>query len=180
MDVQEQLSYHFRQVVASLQTEADVIVGYLINNFEITPVVVGGLAVQHFGYVRLTEDIDILISAVDYQKLVDEDRITFGRLKTKPGLQVDVLVEGVDGNPHPDFIRDGGSSYPTLPGIIYLKLISGRSKDSADVVELIKINMQDSTLHDTVVNFLPVELHETFESLWNTAVKENKWHSQLK
>ena len=129
----------FRSAVVGLWQSFEDLVGFLAQH-HVDPVLVGGLAVQHHGYVRLTEDIDILISRVDYDRLVEEGLIKFGSLKRfQSGVQVDVLTEGKDGNPDPSVVRDPElPNLPTLEGLVYLKLLAGRLKDHADVAELMK------------------------------------------
>jgi len=164
--------YSFNHILASLNDEAERIIEYLLAEYDIRPVIVGGLALQKFGYRRLTEDIDLLLSRRDYNFLVDEGKIRYGQLKIKPGVQIDVLTEGKDENPDPEVVRDGNSLYPTLEGLIYLKLLAGRMKDKADVVELLKINSLSPNLYRKVANFLPDDLIPFFIDCWDTASKE--------
>lgn len=165
-------SYSFRKLIAALWDEAEQTVTYLLKEYNIKPVIVGGLAVQHFGYRRMTEDIDILISREAYTHLEQEGKIKFGQLKTKPGVQIDVLTEGKDNNPDPETVRDGDSLYPTFEGLIYLKLLSGRDKDKADVTELLKINGLEPELYYKVVHFLPDNLITAFDERWRSALSE--------
>jgi general secretion pathway protein N len=116
---------------------------------------VGGLAVQHHGVERLTEDIDLLISRVAYDELVQEGKIKFGQLKIMPGTQIDVLTEGKDRNPDPEFVRDADTVFPTFAGLIYLKLNAGRMKDVGDVAELLKAHGFDAVEKETILAFLP-------------------------
>jgi hypothetical protein len=149
------VSKSFRRMLADLHADAEWVVDYLLRDYDIKPVIIGGLAVQRYGYRRFTEDIDILISRRDYDRLVEDGKIKFGQLKVKPGIQIDVLTEGKDDNPDPEFVRDGNSYWPTLEGLIYLKLLSGRKKDEADVVELIKVENASEDLLDRVLAFMP-------------------------
>jgi len=162
----------FRKLLASSWKDAEEVVKYLLEEYNIKPVIVGGLAVQQFGYRRMTEDIDILISRKDYDYLIEEGKIKFGQLKIKSGVQIDVLTEGKDDNPDPEFVRDGDSLYPTFEGLIYMKLLSGRDKDKGDITELLKINGLTKDLHDRVINFLPAGMVSSFEERWNVAIIE--------
>lgn len=131
----------FRKAVAKLWRDFEDLIKFM-SRHNVDPVLVGGLAVQHHGYVRLTEDIDILIPRADYDRLVAEGVIKFWMLKRfNPNVQVDVLTEGKDRNPDPSVVRDPSSpNLPTLEGLIYLKLLAGRLKDHADVAELLKVH----------------------------------------
>jgi len=135
----------FRTAVAKLwRTFEDLLLH--LEDLGVDAVLVGGLAVQHHGYTRMTEDIDILIDRADYERLTDQGKIQYGQLQRfQPGVQVDVLTEGKDGAPAPSVVRDPTTPYlPTLAGLICMKLISGRMKDQADVVELLKTNESGS------------------------------------
>jgi len=66
--------------------------------------------------------------------------------------------------------RDGDSYYPTLEGLIYLKLLARRMKDKADVVELLKIHGQS---YHQVRSFLPADMLTLFDELWETAKSED-------
>lgn len=164
-------SYNFKALLIKAWNDADFLVGWLEKEYGIKPVIVGGMAVQYYGYRRMTEDIDILISKEAYQKLEEDGKIKFGQLKIKPGIQIDVLTEGKDGNPDPEKIRELNSYYPTIEGLIYMKLISGRMKDQADIVELLKIHNEKET-YSKVIHFIPEELREDFENLKEVAENE--------
>lgn len=164
----------FYKKIADLHSDFEDVSDYLLLEFNIKPLLIGGLAVQHYGFERQTVDIDILLSKTDYQKLLKENKIKYGTLKFKPNIQIDVLSEGKDNNPNPETIRDGNSNYPTLEGLIYLKLISNRLKDQSDIVELLKINGLTEELQQRVYNFLPSKRKQQFLELWNKATKEQK------
>jgi hypothetical protein len=121
----------------------------------VTPVVIGGLAVNHHGYLRLTADLDILVSKASASALSR-------RLRSEPGwrrhaegyrngalgVSVDICVEGERTAPgssetFPDpgdlkTIRTEPLPVPALSELIALKVMSGRARDDADVVELLK------------------------------------------
>ena len=163
----------FHQKIADLWTEFEKILDELTNIYEVNPVLIGGMALQHYGVTRMTEDIDLLVSQDDFQKLDDKGATKFGRLRW-PGIQIDLVREGMDGNPHPDLIRSSTNEYlPSLEGLIYTKLIQNRIKDSADIVELIKANYSDE-LKERVVRqgLMDKRLAEKFLGLWNQAESE--------
>lgn len=164
----------FYKKIADLRSHFKEVVQYLSKDYGITPLLIGGLAVQHYGVERQTVDIDILLSKIDYQTLLEDRKIKYGTLKFKPGVQVDVLSEGKDGNPNPEIIRDGNSVYPTLEGLIYLKLIARRLKDQGDIAELLKANGLTQALKKRVLSLLPEKHKQPFLDIWNTATKEQK------
>lgn len=164
----------FRTAVNRLWSALQKVLAFLKPR-GIQPVVVGGLAVQHHGLERLTDDIDILIDRIDYDRLVDEGKIKFGQLKLLPGVEVDVLTEGKDKNPGPEYVRDADTIFPTFAGLMFLKLKASRAKDIGDVVELIKARGFDPQDRESVLAFLPTaELKEKFLGLWATAEQEQR------
>ncbi|KKN66707.1 hypothetical protein LCGC14_0468930 [marine sediment metagenome] len=162
----------FRRAVTTLWQTFEDLVEHL-GELDVDPVLVGGLAVQHYGYTRMTEDIDILIDRSDYNRLVESGKIQYGQLRRfQPGVQVDVLTEGRDGAPAPDDIRDPDSPWlPTLAGLIHMKLISDRMKDQADVVELLKANDFDPDIRDQLQRLDSAQLPE-FDRLFTMAQME--------
>ncbi len=121
----------------------------------ITPLVIGGLAVNHHGYLRLTADLEVLVSKAFAAALVR-------RLRSEPGwkryaegfkntlldVSVDICVEGertapnsAETFPSPDELETIAAHplpVPALFELIALKVMSGRARDDADVVELLK------------------------------------------
>lgn len=176
----EKVQNTFYKKIADLRSDFEEVSAHLLKEYNIKPLLIGGLAVQHYGFERQTVDIDILISKIDYQKLIEANQIKFGTLKFRPGIQIDVLSEGKDNNPNPETIRDGNSNYPTLEGLIYLKLISNRLKDQSDIVELIKANGLSKELQKSIYNFLPSKRKQQFIELWNKATKEHKKAKRFK
>ncbi|MFA5135503.1 MAG: nucleotidyltransferase [Patescibacteria group bacterium] len=168
----------FRMAVAGLWRDVTTVIRYLAEK-GIDPVVVGGLAVQHHGVERLTEDIDILISRAAYTKLVEEGKIKFGQLKIIPGTEIDVLTEGKDNNPDPEFIRAGDSNFPTFAGLIYLKLKANRLKDRGDVAELLKAHEFNIEEQQEILTFLPEELKIRFLAIWDEAGQEHDKRKQM-
>jgi hypothetical protein len=121
----------------------------------VKPVVIGGLAVNHHGYMRVTADVDILVARAEVVAL-------YRRLKSEPGWKrypegfkntvldvgLDVCVEGertaprsAEQFPAPGelaVVEVGPLPVPTLGELLALKVMSGRARDDADVVELLK------------------------------------------
>jgi hypothetical protein len=105
--------------------------------------IVGGLAVVHHGYGRATSDVDLMA--------VESHRVTGTPLGipgvSVPGWEVPVDVLFLTG--HPLALRDAviAASQQRLPvlglePLVYLKLSAYRMKDRADVVELLKVDME--------------------------------------
>jgi len=166
----------FRSAMAKQWQDVKDVIEFL-KNLGIDPVVVGGLAVQHYGYERLTEDIDVLIDRESYDQLVNTGEVYQGRLTAFSDFDVDVLTEGEENenNPDPSVVRLRNTNLPTFEGLMYLKLNAGRLKDQSDIVELIKHKKFDPAVKKTVVTFLKrvnQDLILDFESLWNIAEAE--------
>src|SRR5688572_12515983 len=121
----------------------------------VAPVVIGGLAVNHHGYMRLTADVDILVSragaAALTRKLKAEPgwkRYAEGFKNTILGVSVDLYVEGDRTSPHStetfpdpaelDTVKVKPLPVAALPDLLALKVMSGQERDDADVVELLK------------------------------------------
>jgi hypothetical protein len=132
--------------------------------------VIGAVALLAHGYLRFTEDIDLVMTAEGLRKF-HEELIGLGytpafpgarkRLKsTADGVSIEVMTTGEypgDGKPKPVSMPEpdkasteiDGIRFVTLEKLIELKLASGisapdRLKDLADVQELIKIRKLDA------------------------------------
>lgn len=149
----------------------------------------GGLAVIHHGYVRSTEDLDVLVENGAVERLdpmLDEHgfrREGERRLRHVPtGVRVDLLVEG------DELPRPGAGSYPSpretegsprdsaivsLPALVTLKLRAGRHQDRADVVALLKCLEEPDYL--AVEARVPAELRRELLSLRRDALEERSW-----
>lgn len=114
---------------------------------------IGGYAVQHYGYPRFTEDIDAVVrdreaardtllhsgqfKAIQGSKMTVVDRTN--------GVPVDLLVSGQCDSaaalPYPEPEKlSSGIQFISLLQLLTMKLSARRMKDLADVVELIKVN----------------------------------------
>ena len=126
---------------------------------------VGSLALGEHGYVRMTEDIDVLLTPAGlarfHERLVGRGYLAAypGASRSfrdaKSGVRIEVLVSGEypgDGKPKPVSFPDpaaaaeetSGIRVLALPKVIELKLASGMSaphrlRDLADVQELMKV-----------------------------------------
>jgi len=126
--------------------------------------VMGGMALVAHGYLRTTEDVDILISGASlesiHRSLVGLGyRPLFEGSKNlrdaQTGVRIEFLIAGQfpgDGKPKPVAFPDPGDAAVEIDGISYLKLSKlielklasgitnpGRLKDLADVQELIRL-----------------------------------------
>ena len=144
------------ETLRALRQEADAIGAPLL--------LVGGIAVIRHGYTRTTDDRDALVShrhaPALAERLMDHD--DWDRLETRQyafvyqptGVEVDFLVSGDLMNlgfpyrfPEPDEleIADRLEGIPVigLHDLIYFKLLAGRMRDLADVMELCKRHLDE-------------------------------------
>ena len=148
--------------------------------------VIGALAMRHHGYVRHTEDIDILTTPEGLDR-IHERLVGRGIVPRAPGLRkklretehrvnIDVIKAGehagsndsslVFPDPRSDrFLVIDGQRVPDLALLIEFKLTSGiygnRAKDLGDVQELIKANK----LKKPFARKIPTELRAKFLEL---------------
>jgi len=149
-------------------------------------VVIGALALRHYGYVRHTEDIDILLTPEGLEK-VHARLVGQGLALRGPGLRkslretehevnIDVVISGEHAGsprspvvyPPPDsaaFVDVAGLRLPTLESLIEFKIASGvwghRTQDLADVQRLIRTN----GLEEPFAERLPPPLRQKFLDL---------------
>ncbi len=159
-----------------------------LNQLGIAHAVVGGMALAAHGYVRGTNDVDILVNADGLRATHDAlDGLgyvpPFKGSKQLKDVENDVRIEFlVTGNfpgdgkakpvafPEPSLVAEeiDGVRYIALPTLVELKLASGmtgsgRRKDLADVQELIRaINLPRQYTQQ-----LNPYVRETFETLWD-------------
>lgn len=145
--------------------------------------IIGGLAVAHYGLERTTEDVDILYENRDtqilkrlskYFEVVRNASNGWSELRHKvTAVRLELIPEG--GLTQFGFIPfcnivGGADGYISLSGLIWLKLVSGRPQDDADVVRLLK-------LHPDVILRLRHELTEVLQTrldeLGNKAVQDS-------
>jgi hypothetical protein len=152
--------------------------------------IVGGLALNEFGYRRVTVDIDVLLKP-DGLKTFKAKHLGRGYVEKFPGsrglrdtennVDIDVLLTGGypgDGKPKavafPDpaevAIRGTRVALLPLPRLIELKLASGlsaphRLRDLADVLELIRAAALPADFADS----LDPTVRDKFRELWEAA-----------
>jgi hypothetical protein len=101
--------------------------------------IIGGLAVAEHGYVRATEDVDVLISEIDLGKLVGRP-LTVGITQIVEGVRVDYIAAEAGDEALEEAIAEARGAIPIvgIPALVYLKLKLGRRRDQGDVAELVK------------------------------------------
>jgi hypothetical protein len=149
--------------------------------------IVGGLAVVHHGYVRTTEDIDLLVekdvwarltpllASKGFERIGTTDRVRH----LASGVRVDLLVEGTTiprpravpfPAPEPARASAGDATVADLPLLVELKLRAQRHQDLADVVALVK--HLDDGAYLALEASVPRELRSSLARLREDALEE--------
>ena len=161
-----------------------------LRDLGVPHVVCGGLAVAAHGHLRLTQDVDILVTREGLERFKDRwlgrgwvERFAGSRglRDAEHGVQIDVLLTGDfpgDGKPGPIAFPDpadcaiesGGVSVLSLSKLIELKVASGlsapaRLQDWADVIALVRAN----GLGADFAQELHPHVREKFAELWTLA-----------
>ncbi len=156
--------------------------------------VMGAMALNEYGYRRVTVDVDILLTSESLARFkarnlglgyVEKFPGSRGVRDTEHGVDIDLVITGGfpgDGKPKPvafpdpSVVAQRGASVALLPlpTLIELKLASGmtaphRLKDLADVLELIRI----VKLPKTLANDLHPYVREKYLELWQAAQGED-------
>lgn len=180
---------HGKNLAAALASLVDA-----CKREEIQIAVIGALALREHGYVRFTEDIDIVTTREGLDKihasLVGRGLVPRGKglrkklRDTVHEVNVDVITAGEHVGsvsspviyPSPDGLEfataKGGIRFATLTSMLTFKLASGiwgkRPRDLVDVQELIKANKLDESFAEKLIP----ELHEKFRDLVGAAREE--------
>ena len=150
----------------------------------------GGLALGRHGYLRVTVDVDLLVTAEGLARFkqrwlgrgfVEKFPGSTGVREVETGVAIDFLVAGDfpgDGKPKPVHfpspdtvsIDVEGMRVVDLRTLIELKLAAGisapdRLRDLADVIELVRANRLDKGYADS----LDASVQAKFLELWTTA-----------
>lgn len=161
-----------------------------LEELEIPYAIVGAMAMNEYGYRRVTEDVDVLLTREGLDRFrqrwlgrgyVEKFAGSRGLRDTEHGVPIDIVVTGDypgDGRPKPVVFPDPadharhGSRVRLLPlhKLIELKLASGisaphRLRDLADVLELIRI----SGLPLELAADLDESVREKYRELWHAA-----------
>lgn len=169
--------------------EALPLLRHLLEDSGVQFKLVGGVAVVHHGYVRATDDLDVLVEAGALERMrpllgphgfVEEGESRLRHVAT--GVLVDLLVAG---RPLP---RAGAGHYPSplevgasptdaaivdLPWLVILKLRAARHQDLADVVAL--LGPLDDLAYPLLESQVPVELRPRLADLRRDALEELSW-----
>lgn len=129
-------------------------INWVLRRNKIPYIIAGGLAVQELGWVRYTQDIDLIVENLDLAKssLISfsafDDVGTNGKKLIHLYTKIEVnLLESKPrsfsrGEHYPVPIDDGklGIQFATPAQLINVKLSSKLLRDRVDIIELIKIN----------------------------------------
>lgn len=162
----------------------------LLDEDGIPYAVIGAMALNAYGYRRVTVDVDVLLTAEGLQKFkarhlglgyVEKFPGSKGVRDTENGVSIDVVLTGEypgDGRPKPvafpdpavAAVRGERIALLPLPRLIELKLASGmtaphRLKDLADVLEIIRI----LDLPESLAEELDPFVHDKYRELWQSA-----------
>jgi hypothetical protein len=161
-----------------------------LGQMQIAYVICGALAVTAYGHVRLTQDVDVLLTP-DGLRRFRETWLGKGWVERFPGskgmrdaehnVKIDILLTGDypgDGKPKPVRFPDpaavavdiGGTATIALPKLIELKLASGmtapdRPRDLDDVIQLVRAN----ALPRDFAESLDPWVRAKFDELWGYA-----------
>ena len=160
-----------------------------LDDASIPYAIVGAMALNEFGYQRVTVDVDVLLTRAGLEAFkkaflgrgyVEKFPGSKGMRDTENNIVIDVLIAGEfpgDGKPKPVAfpdpsiaIRRGSIAWIPLEKMIELKLASGlsaphRLKDLADVLELIKSASLPRELSAT----LDASVRAKYDELWTAA-----------
>ncbi len=143
--------------------------------------IIGGLGAIHHGYPAATQDIDVAISrehldqfirvAPNYRFKVAWKSKTGWHTLMHGDVEINVIPEGGKARDSSPTLIPGpvalgvceGLGYASLPGWVELKLSSGRQKDRAHIVEVLK------TLDDVTIQGVSQhigQVHEKYSALF--------------
>lgn len=169
-------------------------IAQLLNEDGIPYAVIGAMALNEYGYRRVTVDVDILLTrdGLDAFKAkhlglgyVEKFPGSKGLRDTRNGVTIDVVLAGDypgDGRPKPvafpdpalSAVRGEHLALLPLPRLVELKLASGmtaphRLKDLADVLELVRVLALSA---DFALQLDPF-VREKYGELWRAAQTED-------
>lgn len=161
-----------------------------LEQLEIPYAIAGAMAMNEYGYRRVTEDVGVLLTREGLERFkqhwlgrgyVEKFHGSRGLRDTENGVPIDIIVTGDypgDGRPKPVVFPDPaeyarrGSRVRLLPlqKLIELKLASGTSaphrlRDLADVLELIRV----TDLPWELAENLDESVREKYRELWHAA-----------
>ena len=130
---------------------------------------VGALAVGAYGYPRASKDVDFLVGDEAF------DHHAGGIISIRPGVPIQykgVTIDPISIEPGSEHLRDAvdapevSEGIPVAPpeALVYMKLMSPRRKDAADIVELISSGLDTAPIFDYLEEHAP-NLVSKFEDL---------------
>jgi len=139
---------------------------------------VGGLAVGAHGWPRATKDVDFLVDDTAWTKTAA------GLVVMRAGLPVEAHGVAVDTLSMRDDEKhllaaieapEISEGVPVAPveAVVYLKLLSPRSKDRLDLVELVRVGIDAKRVREYLEHNAP-HLKSRFEDVVRTAEEENE------
>lgn len=138
-------------------------------------VLIGGLAVRHYGYKRTTSDVDFLVSSDVADQIAGDalGGVVRGKsFRTAGNVTIDILFPKDDESFLEAEIRKADGGTISEEGLVYLKLEAGRMKDQADITELAKRGkLNVSSIKKFLTRHRP-DLVDEFESLVEIAALE--------
>jgi hypothetical protein len=162
----------------------------LLDEAAIPYAIVGAMALNEYGYQRVTVDVDILLTREGLDALralalgrgyVEKFPGSRGLRDTEHGVPIDVLIAGEypgDGQPKPvrfpdpavTAVRGVRAAFLPLPRLIEMKLASGMSaahrlRDLADVLEVIRA----AHLPAEFAEALDPSVRAKYRELWEAA-----------
>ena len=170
-------------------------VARLLDEDGIPYAVIGAMALNAYGYRRLTVDVDLLLTPEGLEAFkakhlglgyVQKFPGSKGLRDTENGVPIDVVLAGDypgDGLPKPvafpdpaeAAVRGQRTALLPLPRLIELKLASGmtaphRLKDLADVIEIVRV----LKLPEALVEDLDPYVRDKYRDLWQAAQAEER------
>jgi len=170
-------------------------VARLLDEDGIPYAVIGAMALNAYGYRRLTVDVDLLLTPEGLEAFkakhlglgyVQKFPGSKGLRDTENGVPIDVVLAGDypgDGLPKPvafpdpaeAAVRGQRTALLPLPRLIELKLASGmtaphRLKDLADVIEIVRI----LKLPEALAEDLDPYVRDKYRDLWQAAQAEER------
>ena len=123
--------------------KAAKIVSEDLQKKNITHALCGGLAVEFYGYSRVTRDIDFVIGDDGLEPCPDGGEQLKPDIVRVHGIKVDYLVRrAFEVNKE----RLDGIPVVTLRSLVLIKLLAGRDQDIHDVAELLKLGKIDNDM----------------------------------
>ena len=199
-DIEERFFEGAREATRFFMGESDVQnalakVVRLLDEDGIPYALIGAMALNAYGYRRLTVDVDLLLTREGLEAFkakhlglgyVQKFPGSKGLRDTENGVPIDIVLAGEypgDGLPKPVSFPDPASAAVRgeriallpLPRLIELKLASGmtaphRLKDLADVIEIIRILRLPAGLAEELDPYV----REKYRELWGAAQAEER------